>query len=73
MKSEIRIVAIPDEFGGDRYELSTMLYDDEGYLVNVTPIHPFNTAEQVFSFVDQVTKAGMKPVVERQLDGTYDL
>jgi hypothetical protein len=73
MASNIRIVEIPDEFGGERYQLSKMFYTEDGYLSEVQPIKDFDTFGSVLTFIDQVTKAGMMSSARRNEDGTYDL
>lgn len=73
MKTDIRIVEIPDEFGGERYQLSQMFYDKEGFLINVDIIREFETYTQVVWFTDMMYKASLKSSALLREDGTYDL
>lgn len=73
MRSDIRIIEIPDEFGGERYQLAKMFYDDEGYLTNVQPIHDFDTYQGLVNFTDQVYKASLMSSVLKDGEGKYVL
>lgn len=74
MFSNIRVVEIPDEFGGHRYQLARLSYDDENYLVDVETIEQFETYASLLNFTDQVYKASIQGfVVFNPQDGTYEL
>lgn len=74
MITDIRIVEIPDEFGGNVYQIAKFTYDDEGYLTDVDTIEQFETNEALLRFTDQVYKASLRAnVLYNPKDGTYEL
>ena len=74
MKTNIRVVETPDEFGGFTYELAKMTYDDEGYLTDVTRIERFDTHAALLAFTDQVYKATLHANVYHDPErGVYEL
>lgn len=73
MKTDIRIVSIPDDRIDETYAVMTMLYDEHGSIVEGDVIHfHSDTMEECLAFIDDMYKASLKPVLVQNRKGEYE-
>ncbi len=75
MRTDIRIVSVPDEeLGGEMYQVARVTYDDQGEIfVGRYYIHYESpTMEGCLLFVDEMYKASLKPVLVKLDNGEWE-
>lgn len=73
MRHDIRIVEINHPEGDWNYELTTVIYEDDGEVhYKNTPIGTFKTLDAAYKHVGRIYEASLKPVLVRNADGTYE-
>lgn len=74
MRTDIRIVSIPDEeLGGEMYQVARVMYDDQGEIFGGMYIHYESpTMEGCLLFVDEMYKASLKPVLVKLDNGEWE-
>lgn len=72
MLNDIRIIAIHKD-GVEVYQVARVLYKENGdvfYAEN--PYSEYPTLEEAYTFVDQMFKASLKPLLIINQDGTFE-
>ena len=72
MLNDIRIVAVLNE-GTEVFRVSRVLYKENGdvfYAEN--PYSEYETLEEAYTFLDQMYKASLKPLLVVHADGTFE-
>lgn len=72
MLNDIRIVCLQRD-GTEIFQVSRILYEENGdikYAEN--PYSEYSTLEEAYSFLDQMFKASLKPVLVVLPDGSYE-
>lgn len=73
MRTDIRMISIPDEFGGERYQVARIAYDDQGEIAEVQQVfHESATMGGALAFLDDVYKATLKTVLVKNSDGEWE-
>lgn len=71
--NDIRIVAIVDKSGGESYQVSRVLYEDNGDICYAeNPYSEYETLEEAYAFLDQMYKASLKAILVIKPDGSFE-
>lgn len=72
MINDIRIVAVQKE-GVEVYQIGRVLYKEDGNVFYAeNPYSEYGTLEEAYSFLDQMYKASLKPLLIINPDGSFE-